>query len=364
MPCITCNDENRRNCPECSPTESRFRLSSQQDGGDILCVCGCIGKPKSLMACTECNRSWHSGCVGLDGLSQSLSAKINNWKCPLCFEFSPEVREKLGDIKGNVAQSEKMEIGRVDVAKELYKELLDVKDILINRIVPNTDKIEGMSKTASIAVKETLNENLQRQTKTWADVLSNKQEAVHKSMERSFAVEQKKIVTDAIDNSRLKAERDNVERDKRKRNCVIRDLTESTEMSNEAKRGDDLERVAEILDINPEYVIDVRRAGPPKSNYNRHVIITLSNPDMASEMHNYGRGRRQVNSDNSLVYWINPDLIQTDRQANYNARMEAKNRRQARGGSTNQAGVGSPDQVRAGSPDLAQAVSPNRSPFR
>ena len=160
MHCLTCNDENRRNCPECSTIDGRGRLqSSQHDTGDILCACGSAGKPKSLMVCNGCDKSWHSVCVGLDGLTQSLSVKINNWKCPLCFEFSPEVKDKLG-VFNPVAQSEKLKIGKEDVAKELYKELLDVKDILINRIVPNTDKIEGMSKTASIALRKLFSEKL------------------------------------------------------------------------------------------------------------------------------------------------------------------------------------------------------------
>ena len=318
--------------------ESDFPQS--QENGDIVCVCGSSQRPQSIMACNECKRSWHSSCVGLEGLTKSLSDKIKSWKCPLCFQFTPDIKEKLGaDVK---TETEKLIIGGDNVAKELYKEILDIKEILINRVVPNTDKIEAISRNASSAVKETLDENMARQTQTWAEVVANKQEIAQKSLEKAINMEQRKIVTEAMDTSRQKAERDHVEREKRRSNVVIRDLPESTEASNEAKREHDKERVVEIMDIDSEYVVNVYRAGAPKSNYNRPIIITLTNPEVASGLHNYGRGMRRENVDGSLFYWVNADLIQADRIANFNAREEARTKRQPHGNRS------SPQQRRGG----------------
>ena len=315
-------------------------LPQSQENGDIVCVCGSPQRPKSLMTCSECKRDWHSGCVGLEGLTQSLSDKIKSWKCPLCFQFTPEIKEKLGAE----VQTQKLVIGEDNVAKEIYKEILDIKEILINRVVPNTDKIEAVSINASSAVKETLVENMARQTQTWADVVANKQEIAQKSLERAINTEQRKIVTEAMDTSRQKGERDRVEREKRKSNVVIRDLPESTESSNEAKKAHDKDRVVDIMDIDPEYVLNVYRAGAPKSNQNRPIIITLTSPEVASDLHNHGRGNRRENLDGSLFYWINADLIQADRIANFNAREEARNRRQPHG-------TRSSPQHRRGSPE-------------
>ena len=285
------------------------------------------------MKCFECDRRWHSACVGLGGLTQSITIKIINWKCPQCFTFNAEIRDKLD--RENIDMSQKDVIPE-NAPSSILKEIGLIKDILINQVVPNTNKIEAMAEKASNSVKETIDDNWLRQTQSWANLFINKQEETQRSLEQTITVQQKKVVTEAIDNSRQKMERDNVERDKRKRNVIIRELSESREVSNEAKRKDDKERVAEIMEgLDPKLITDVRRVGIPKRDHNRPLIITLSSPDLAAEMHNYGRGRRQVSrADNSLFYWINADLIQADRIANFNARTEARNRRQQRGRSS------------------------------
>ena len=91
--CAHGDDEN--NCLICEAVES------SQANGDVECICGSGARPKTLMTCTGCNKTWHSGCVGLSGLTQSLTAKIEAWKCPLCFSFSQQIKEKLGDLPTN-----------------------------------------------------------------------------------------------------------------------------------------------------------------------------------------------------------------------------------------------------------------------
>ena len=368
MTCSTCNDEDI-DCTDC--------LTSSQLNGDTdaTCVCGSSLKPRTLTKCTNpaCNRWWHASCAGLDGLTHSLLVKIISWKCPACFKLAPTISEKLRhEEKEEVQVKDAIDDGipNVSMAKELYREILDVKDLLINRVIPNTDKIEEVNNTASTAVKDTLNENLLRQTQTWADLFQSKQDSVQRSLEKTITDEQKKIVNEAIDSSRMKAERDGIEREKRKCNCVIRDIPESTETSNAEKRADDFETVANILNIDPEYINEVYRAGRPNPDRVRPVVVTLSSPDLARELHNYGRGSRRVNSDSSLVYWVNPDLIQADRVANYNARMEAKERKegrtQRRGGATrshhSQSLDGNEHRADHNTPPRRQSVSSHGSP--
>ena len=333
MACDTCTDGT---CMECSQADDITSSQLTVVPTGATCVCGTSVKPKTFINCTACNRWWHAACAGLDGLTRSVIVKIVSYKCPACFELSPELKEKLGvkEDDDTTRNKDEGEIGAdtsdASIARELYREVLDVKELLLNRVIPSTDKIEDVNNSASTAVKNTLNENLLRQTKTWAEVIQNKQEQAQKSLERTITVEHRKIVSEAIDSSRKKAERDNIEREKRKCNCVIRDIPESTKTTNEAKRDEDLEIVTDIMNIDPEYVVGVYRAGPPKRGYNRPVIVTLTSPDLASELHNYGRGSRRVNNENSLVYWVNQDLIQVDRTANFKARDEAR-KRQERG---------------------------------
>ena len=78
----------------------------------------------------------------------------------------------------------------------------------------------------------------------------------------------------------------------------------------------------------------------------------------------------KYNSDSSLVYWVNPDLIQADRVANYNARMEAKERKegrtQRRGGATrshhSQSLDGNEHRADHNTPPRRQSVSSHGSP--
>ena len=281
------------------------------------------------MVCSGCLRNWHSACVGLQGLTQSITAKIgpSPWKCPCCFKFSPQIRAKLGiseiEPESSTSESEgESHEGDENVTNLMHRDIKEIKRILINKVVPNTN-----GDNASIKIRDTLNENLRRQTQSWSELWIDKQAQSQKKIEEAI-IEQQRQVVDNIDTSRMKQERDHIEREKRKRNVVIRYIPESKKQSYRDQKEEDIKTVSEIMDLDLEYIVDVRRAGPPKPNYDRNVIITLSTPDLAGEMCNYGKGRRQENDDGSVFFWINADLIQADRTANYNARVTARNRRQ------------------------------------
>ena len=94
----------------------------------------------------------------------------------------------------------------------------------------------------------------------------------------------------------------------------------------------DKDFVLRLLDIREDQLINVSRAGPPIGSLRndrrttRPLIITVSTPEMAAYLHNYGRGWR-IASRNG-VFWVNPDLIKADRIANAKARDARKMRRQ------------------------------------
>ena len=76
----------------------------------------------------------------------------------------------------------------------------------------------------------------------------------------------------------------------------------------------------------------VIRAGPPiryvpeDTRETHPMIVTLESPELAAYLHNYGRGWA-AKDQYDTVYWVNPDLIQADRKAAYNARVLARRRR-------------------------------------
>ena len=54
----------------------------------------------------------------------------------------------------------------------------------------------------------------------------------------------------------------------------------------------------------------------------RALIVVLSSPDLASKQHGYGKGRpiRDSEDNKKILYWVNRDLIKSDKIANFKAR--------------------------------------------
>ena len=309
---MVCTHEEGTSCADCE-------IDLSQETADVKCICGSGSRPKSLMTCTGCSKIWHSGCVGLSGLTKSITDKIESWKCPLCFVFSAQIKTKLGEDNVEVS-SETVVDSEIDETNRMamHKDIIEIKNILLKNVIPKT--VETTKK-----VEKVLDANWRRQTQTMADVVQNQ-----KSIERKISNQQSigLVVNEAVDTSRQKMERDNAERKLRECNCVIQSLPESTSSSNYDKKREDTDTVVEIMNVDPEYIVNVRRAGPPRQNQRRPVIITMSSPELAAELHNHGRGSKRVNNANpDEAYWINPDLIKTDRIANYQARKEAQKRR-------------------------------------
>lgn len=46
--------------------------------------------------------------------------------------------------------------------------------------------------------------------------------------------------------------------------------------------------------------------------------MTVATPQLAQELHMFGNGKRNII--NGSEWWINPDLTQNERKANFNAR--------------------------------------------
>ena len=94
------------------------------------------------------------------------------------------------------------------------------------------------------------------------------------------------------------------------------------------------------------------------------MIITVESPELAAHLHNYGRGWKARDQYNN-IYWVNPDLIKTDRIAGYKARKLAKERRSnlaANGGRNNSPAVSLSGSA-ASSHTNSPAVHANRVPI-
>ena len=136
--------------------------------------------------------------------------------------------------------------------------------------------------------------------------------------------------------SKEKMDSDVAEREQRKCNIIVRDVPESSHRHPQDRQAEDWRFARKLLHIvKDEELVKVVRAGPPigsrpdDTRVNRPMIITVSNPELASYLHNYGCGWKRTSS-TGQVFWVNPDLIKADRVANYRARQLAKHRRSGR----------------------------------
>ena len=124
-----------------------------------------------------------------------------------------------------------------------------------------------------------------------------------------------------------KQDADNNERERRKRNIVLTNVRESTMNTSTARYNSDVKKIVH-LDIPKEDVVRCVRAGPPPSGKDivRPLIVTLSTPEKANTAHNYGYGQKLLVG--NVIVWCNPDLIKSDRIANYNARQLQREKRE------------------------------------
>ncbi len=110
----------------------------------------------------------------------------------------------------------------------------------------------------------------------------------------------------AVEKGFQRIEDDIAQKDRRKRNIVIRNLPESIENTNTKQNKWDKGRVEKILNIKqPSDIINVVRLGSRKDkdgnikDYPRPLHVTLKTPDMAEYYHDYGMGYRTDEG-----YWV------------------------------------------------------------
>ena len=300
MPCGKCIDESRESCPDCEET-----VPSSQGGG---CVCGSDTKRKTLINCTVCARKWHSACVGLDGLTQSVTAKIVGWKCPICFRFSPELRAKL-----EPSELEESLAGGGDVAQGVKEEVKKQIGEFIPEIV---EKVVGGVR-AALNEPEAFKDASQKITQTWADIAKK---------------EQKSLITDVVEKTSETALKKSIslidanltEQRKRTRNCVISGIPENY------NRGRDTETslgevVLEFLNeenLELNDLVSCKRLGEKKAGHNRFILVVFKSEQDAMYFHNYGRGRNLKEG-----VWCNPDLTKTERDALFEKRKQRRERK-------------------------------------
>ena len=175
--------------------------------------------------------------------------------------------------------------------------------------IQSTDCAQAVTDDTVVNIVE---KTVKESEKKWSDFFKTSKEEMKK--QTAETKNQSKKLETAITAAKQKQAVDNIERQKRECNVSIRNIPESEDPEK------DKSTASEMLDIEKSRIERVYRVGKvdPNKVKPRVLIAVLETPELAKTCHNFGRGRPIEILDKR--YWINPDLIKTDREANYKAR--------------------------------------------
>ena len=286
--------------------------SAEDESKKCLCEEWILGA--TVMGCDFCPRWWHSACVGLGTMAKADIDGIKDWRCPFCIKVAPLVAKEVGPVHASVVETPKKDETptNIDGIRAIFKE--EVKALIpdVKKAIEESVELKLNAKSQSPLFSEMLMDNIEK-TKT----------AIDTTLTQAVQKHQDAIVGGAM----MRQDVDNIEREKRVRNIVIRNIPESKKEKEADKTKDDTAAVEYILDTYGE-IENCSRAGriPTESDIDpktkkmkiRPLIVTMSTPELARRLHRYSMGRKFTVD--GVEHWVNPDLIRSDRLANWEAR--------------------------------------------
>lgn len=261
-----------------------------------------------MKQCITCSRWWHTQCVSLQGLKENELNLLKSWLCPLCYTL-PEGVKNVN--KPNDTQSE-------------------IETLIQSESTKIMEEIQSVKKLVAATLKKELNKNLDEQTNKWNNVLQDNREETSRVISQTITENNTRVISEVVNSSKQQMDADKREREMRKCNIVISDLIESKARLTTDKSKHDRDYATQVLGLDDDEIVKVRRAGPPPQGEQgrpRPLIVTVLTPELANQLHDYGRGvRRTCTTDRRIAFWVNPDLIKADREANFKAREAARDR--------------------------------------
>ena len=284
------------------------------------CQCGNYDSGANCIQCLCCKRWWHYDCVGLKGLTEPNVKKMKSWRCPFCYVLPVAAKRKISKENGTNTDTVGTDlVSSRDVSMIVKTEIMELLPAIVDKVVKqNTETVD--TKWSTVLKKNMVTQKEEFETAVSTVVKQNQQE----------------LVTKALDETKLKQTSDYLDRERRKRNVVIKNIPESKKVTSADKTEEDFEKVSLILDLDDDNISKVIRAGPELGkgiNKNRTsprpVIVTLSTPQLAEQVSNYGVGfkvrlEKMEAIEGLTEFWVNPDRIQSDRLADYKARVKSR----------------------------------------
>ena len=299
-------------------TRSKSRESSCQQRGYSCHTCSATLDDEKCpgIICEFCLLKWCIACLDMEVEDYNVLLRRSDfhWYCSNCEE------KVLGQLQVSSTLDEQVKTLSSVLQEECEKLMKEVKNSNTEQEKINNKVVQEIKE-----IKDAMKEQTTKTTRSWADLFKTNQNETKKVIEETINEKQTTLVKEALDSSRQKMDSDHVERERRKTNVIIKDVPESMASNIGERIKADRQVIIEILNVTDDEIYKVVRAGPPSkdntSRKSRPLIVTMSTPELACSLHDYGRGRKVTNQGTREELWINPDLILADRVANYNARL-------------------------------------------
>ena len=269
------------------------------------CPCGKEDPDSLWVFCDTCSQWLHCNCVGLKGLKTAAVRTLKNWECPRCIvspytQGQSELEES--PIKGELKTA-------CDILKSVMRHELSAAVNVLKETVAEAAENAVCKATPSV-VSGVVEQTQSQVAKSYAAAVDG--QSTVKATQR--VVEE---VTRKIDS-------DKVERERRRLNVVVMKVPESQAISSGQRRADDMKFCYEQLLMERTEINKIWRAGkkdPDNSEYCRPLIIQLVDEETVDYWTDDGKGYLTESG-----HWVNKDLCEADRKANFLARSERRKR--------------------------------------
>ena len=289
-----------------SPKKTDSTVAATDNDTVSYCPCNVHVSEEISVSCDECGKFWHLCCVGLSGLTEECVGKLTKWGCPDCF-FSPHCKKYQSPGLSNSNRG-----GDCGTIRVILKEELNTIQPVIAATV--ADAVRRTLSTGTVCSKD----DVETVVKTFAEATKQSQKKVIEEATRTQTAQS--VVEKVV----RKLDADKIEREKRRENVVVMNVPESEMESAGQKKADDLKFCYEKLGMSESDIQTCWRGGkldPSKQNYCRPLIIKMSDAENADDWSKSGRGNKTQSG-----YWINQDLCDADRKANFVSREERRAR--------------------------------------
>ena len=196
---------------------------------------------------------------------------------------------------------------------------------------------QRVDETLPEITKEVVDETIKSKkfNRPWADLFKKTQSEFKTEANKVFKETLSTALTDSqhgiLEKLQMKHDCDMYQKEKRSRNIVISNCPESSSENSQERMNYDRKFVQRVTGLSAASVLKCIRAGPRidrdtgRKAIARPIIVTVGTPDLAKELHKYGNGNKVLSE--GEIWWINPDLTISERQANYRARQLLKSRK-------------------------------------